>query len=245
MNKYALFDFDGCLIESRDSIRKSYLDTIEYGVKHNLLPNNIDIKYCKNLLEDNNVLAYIGGPGVYNLQRIINHKSPVEISTNTYIELMEYYNIRQYENYQKDVIYSGVLEGLQTLQNNGFKFIIVTARKDLGIKEAIKKHQHTFKGIKFLDTAGILHEKEEKEDTIKRVIQDHNINSNDIIFMIGDKNSDIYAGNKAGENLNYPIKTIFCRYGHEVKDDSSRTKLNQPSHYANNFTEVIEHILKG
>lgn len=144
-----------------------------------------------------------------------------------------------------------VIKGLKLLSKNGFSIVIITnqtniAQARISETEFWKINQKAVNlleksGVKVLKTYVCPHNASESCECrkprtllLEHAISDFNINRKET-FMIGDRISDIHAGQKSG------LKTILLKTGKHPVD----LRLTRPTHFANNLLDAAEYILRA
>ncbi len=148
----------------------------------------------------------------------------------------------------------GVMEGVKLLQKAGYRLIVISNQAGIGdglftekdLKKVTDKLVSLFaeEGIRFGGIYYCLHGKEEGCECRKpepglflRAAKDFSVDR-DKSFFIGDKISDVEAGQKFG------IKVIMLRTGHGAMEEKLITTV-RPDAVVDGFLDAVRIVLSG
>lgn len=189
--KYILFDMDGVILDSRESI----LDAMRFTLK----------EYGRELSPDDE--KKIIGPPLHRIYTEIFGFDP-----DTAIQAMNVYRKRYDDfSYRLAHAFEGVEEMLQELEAHGKKLMLATARMATTAEfmlETVGVRDH-FCFIGGLDPQGLNGSGSltSKEDVIRHVLTENDIFDKEYAVMIGDREEDILGGKSHG------LLTVGALYG--------------------------------
>ncbi len=211
--KNIAFDFDGTLADSFYLAREYYdLAAKDSGIKgltreeiNTLRNTKFSLKYGFNLLLNNKVNAL----GVLRLAK------------NLIEELLF--------NKQRLELFKGTVEFLQELNESGVNIFLVTYNQKIIVDSTLEKYncKDLFKEIYQVDLW------KSKSNTIKSLIEDHKINSDDIVF-IGDEIRDVESAHSVG------VKAIAVEWGFNTP---KVLKESKPDWQVKNLNELSKLLL--
>lgn len=211
--KNIAFDFDGTLADSFYLAREYYdLAAKDSGIKgltreeiNTLRNTKFSLKYGFNLLLNNKVNAL----GVLRLAK------------NLIEELLF--------NKQRLELFKGTVELLQELNESGVNIFLVTYNQKIIVDSTLEKYncKDLFKEIYQVDLW------KSKSNTIKSLIEDHKINSDDIVF-IGDEIRDVESAHSVG------VKAIAVEWGFNTP---KVLKESKPDWQVKNLNELSKLLL--
>ena len=192
--KLIIFDLDGTLVETSESIINSF-------------------KYVEKVLNLNKLVKYINREFMgLPLKQI--YKEYYCLSDDYAEKAINLYRNRYNSKFKKEVfLYEKVIETLKYLKNNNYKLVVCTLkRQDLAINLLKYLNIYSFfdeiYGIDKNDTLS-------KEDLISNCLKKYSDIKKNEIVLIGDSISDINAAKFIG------IEIIIATYGHgmlKIKD---------------------------
>lgn len=165
-----IFDLDGTLIDSSDSILDSF--------KSAFLSCNIDPKVTLN--------SDIIGPPLIKIIALLSGSSDQAILNNLATQFKLYYDS---EGFKKTLVFPGVYEMLSDLNNAGFRLYIATNKRIYPTKKIIDllKWNNLFKGIYALDS--VFPYAASKGQLLNKIIENNNLIKENVIY-IGDRKDD-------------------------------------------------------
>ncbi|WP_394218463.1 pyrophosphatase PpaX [Halobacillus trueperi] len=202
-----LFDLDGTLIDTNELIIASFTHTIE--------------QYSDRNYEREEILDFIGPPLRESLYKVNPDK--VEEMVETYRE----HNIENHNRYVK--AYEGVVETIETLNDQGYKLGIVTTkmRNTVHMGLELTNLDGLFETVVTLDD--VTNAKPHPEPIVKALNQLESQASE--AMMVGDNTHDIEAGQNAGTKTAGVAWTVK---GRKVLDD-----LN-PDYMLDNMRDLLK-----
>ncbi|MFR5876899.1 MAG: HAD family hydrolase [Eubacterium sp.] len=216
MYKYILFDLDGTLTDSQEGI----INSIKYALKKFDI---IETDFYK-------LKKFLGPPLIDSFK--IYYDFSDEAANEAVSFYREYFNSKGiYEN----KIYNGIIDLLEKLCDYGCKLIVATSKPE-PFTFKILDYFDLLKYFTFVAGSNMDNTRKDKEEIIKYVLKNCDINDLSETVMIGDRKHDIIGAGKAG------IDSIGVLYGYgNVKE------LNEAgaTHIAVNTDEIYNIITKG
>ena len=211
--KHIIFDLDGTIIDSGLGIKNG----IKYSLK---MLGIVDIK--EEILDE-----FIGPPLMDSYRKYYNfsEKEAKEIIK----KYREYYSeIGIYEGY----VYDGIEKVINSLKNNGNDIILATSKPEIFAKKVLD-HFKLSEYFDFIGGATLDYKISSKEDVLKYVLKEYNIDSNKG-FMIGDTKFDILGGKY------YNLNTIGVTYGYGSLEELIEAKADN---IVNKPLEILNYII--
>ncbi len=209
-NHFVLFDLDGTITDSSLGI----INSIQYALNKMGLEEN-----------DNDRLRSYVGPSLK--QTFLSNYFP---EGDAYLQAIKYY--REYYAEQgifENKLYEGIEDVLETVHNAGGKIALATAKPPYFAKIILK-----YFGIyDVFDTVVGSHlegTRSSKNEIIFEVLDQLGLPQSDSIFMIGDREYDIFGGQ------HHNLKTIGVEYGYGPKDELLNAK---PDYLVNSTKEIL------
>lgn len=195
--KYVLFDMDGVILDSKDSI----LDATEYTLA----------QFGKTLAPEDH--KKIIGPPLMRIYREIFDFDPDMAQEAVRIYRERYHTV----SCQYDKPFAGVEEMLQELLGHDKKLMIATARFSGGAEEVLeniglRQYFCYIGGVPLQAEAGGMFSTS-KSDVIKCVLTENDIFDRECAIMVGDRRDDIIG---AKDNL---LKSIGALYGFGTEEE--------------------------
>lgn len=216
MKTYILFDLDGTLTDSKIGITKA----VQYSLKHfGIKVDNLD-----------SLTSFIGPPLKESFSMFYgfdDEKS--DLAINKYREYFSEKGV--FEN----ILYKGVDNMLQTLNNDGKKIILATS-KPLVYAEKILKHFNIHKYFHFLSGSELDGRRSDKSEVISYAIENCKISNLDDVVMIGDRKHDIIGAKKIG------IDSIGVLYGFGSKEELSKAGSTYLVHDLDELLKTIKNF---
>ncbi len=194
--KYLLFDLDGTITDSFDSVANSYIHALSFF--------DINVK-------DKSQLRPVMGPPLKNSFMEIFGLSPDEAD----LAVVKYRERYAIYNTLENKLYDGIVPILEGLQKLGYRLILATSKPE---EYALKILDYFGVTKYFYDVCGASFDKSrsEKEDVLRYLISKNNITNLDEAVMIGDRKYDLEAACALG------VDAIGVLYGYgDCKELSS------------------------
>lgn len=211
MYSHILFDLDGTLIDSKDTIRCSF----EYALEKMNVPDP-KIKDIDSL---------IGPPMLVTFQEVYGF-SPSEAKKGYEFYLEEYVGNGQMYRAQ---LYEGVKETVHTLCKNGCFLGVATTKNEKNARKIIKSLELE---IEIFRVYGTYNDgtRSNKKDIITDLLEDHGVVDLSDVLMVGDRFYDINGAKEVG------IDSVGVTYG-----CGSEGELREagPTHIISRFSELL------
>ena len=210
--KIVIFDFDGTLADTQDSI----LQTVKLTAKI-LNINNIYESEIKKL---------IGLPLKTTLKKILN------LNDNTISEAIEIYRKHYNEIAENKVtLFKNVKETLSEIYKRKIKMAVASSKGKKSLINILNKHK-IFDYFSFVAGEEDIKNKKPAPDIINLILKNLNYKPTECLF-IGDTVYDIKTGQNAG------IDTCSVSYGNNTKIELE--KMN-PNFIIDNFKQILNFI---
>lgn len=194
--KYILLDLDGTVTDSMEGITKS----IQYALKY------FDIE-VKDL---NQLRKFVGPPLKESLMEFYHFsETQAEAGINKYRERFAETGI--YEN----AVYPGIEPLLRQLNAAGKEVMLATG-KPAYYAQKILDYFHLSPYFKFVGGSGLDGSLSHKDEVIRHVLENNNIQDLSQVVMVGDRKHDIKGAQKVG------IDNIGVLYGYGDKEELTR-----------------------
>lgn len=196
-SKSIIFDLDGTLVDSSESV----IESIEKAF------SICNVKLLKPMSSD-----IIGPPLIETLQVLSG------ISDKVILNLLAEKFKENYDStgFKKTVVFSGINEMLNDLNDNGFQLYIATNKRNIPTNKIINYlgWNRLFRKVYSLDsfTPSVL----SKKDILAKIIENHNLLKKNVIY-VGDLEDDKISAR--ANNIGY----IMVEWGYENKDISEDT----------------------
>lgn len=220
--KYIMFDFDGTLIHS--------IPDLTYAVNKTM----VDLGY--EPATEAEVSTWVGNGVSMIIARALGHDiNPSEAFSD---ELKEkaaelFYGYYHESNHSRTELFSGVIETLKHLKEQGIKMAVVTNKPSQFIPEIMGKLGLNDYFTDILGGDQVTNRKPDPEALIT-LMQKHGLLPEECL-MVGDSRNDILAAQNAGcPSVGY---TFGYNYGNPISD-------SQPTYVCDKFNEIIE-VVKG
>ena len=188
MYKHIILDFDGTIIDSIATMN-DILTALSH--KHNLKTNTIDLKNI-SLLQKVKMLRYF-----------VKLKGDIDSIYREKLTEMD--------------AFSGMLELMGELEDNGYTIAIITSNNSKNVKEFFKI-KNLFPDIEITSAKSLF----SKPETIRAYIHRHNIHSSDVLY-IGDELRDIKSCKKARVDIAFVSWGLSGEHGKIVPQHIFRT----------------------
>ncbi|NOR75748.1 MAG: HAD-IA family hydrolase [Draconibacterium sp.] len=208
---HIIFDLDGTLTDNTVGISNS--------IKHALKQMQID-GYSENILDQ-----FIGPPLQMGFKNVFNmSEKEIELA-------IEYFREYYRENgWRENLLYPGVLEMLEALDQTGVKMYIATAKYEKFAKKIIEYFELD-KYIIQLNGADYSGKKAIKTIIISNLMESQQLVPSKEIVMVGDTIYDIVGGKENG------LATIALKYGFGKEADIQKA---EPDYFVENVNELYE-----
>jgi phosphoglycolate phosphatase len=206
-----LFDLDGTLIDSKETIRRSF----EYALKKLKVPNP----------QISDINSLIGPPMLTTLQEVFGLTlSEARMGYEYYQE--EYVNNGQM--YQAR-LYEGVKETIEILSQRGYFIGVATTKNEVNARKIIKYIEID---IDLLKVYGTYNDgaRSGKKQIITDILTDHGIEDLAKVVMVGDRHFDITGAREVG------IDSVGVLYGCGSEEE---LKKAEPTHLISKFAELL------
>lgn len=206
-----LFDLDGTLIDSKETIRRSF----EYALAKMKVPNP--------QITDINVL--IGPPMLTTLQEVFGLTlSEARLGYEYYQE--EYVNNGQM--YQAR-LYDGVKETIEILADRGYFLGVATTKNEVNARKIVK---YINIEIDLLKVYGTYNDgaRSGKKQIITDILSDHDISNLSEVLMVGDRHFDITGAKEVG------IDSVGVLYGCGSEEE---LKKAEPTYLISKFADLL------
>ncbi len=214
LNKLAIFDLDGTLVDSIDDLVLSANETRKL---YNLSP-----------LTKNEIASFVGDGLNKFVQRLFSDVS-VELE-EAIINFKKKYFIHLTDNTR---FYKGMPECVEKLKKSGF-IVGILSNKTERLSKLVVEQLGTKRLFDFIYGGDSFPEKKPSPMPILKILQEFNGDKN-YSFMVGDSCNDVISGNKAG------IKTIAVTFGF---NGTSHLKNCKADYTANTPQEICNFILE-
>ena len=212
-NKTVIFDLDGTLLYSLEDLK----DSVNFALSKFNYPQ-------KNLEE---IKKFVGN-GVKVLMEL---SIPQGENNKNFDECLAIFKTHYAQNmYNKTKPYDGIIEMLETLQQQGFRTAVVSNKFDLATKELCKKYFAEKIEIAIGESENI--RKKPAPDSVFKVMEILNSNKNSTYF-VGDSEVDI----QTAQNAN--LKCISVTWGYKNEEF---LRKNNAEFLANSPEQILEII---
>jgi phosphoglycolate phosphatase len=196
-HKTIIFDLDGTLIDSSDSILDSF--------KSAFLSCNVEP--IKTLNSD------IIGPPLMEILALLSGSSDQTILNNLATQFKLYYDS---SGFKKTIVFPGVHKMLSDLNNAGLRLYIATNKRIYPTKKIIDilKWNNLFEGIYALDS--VFSHAASKGQLLNKIIENNNLIKENVIY-IGDREDDRIAS--IFSNLDFLLVTWGYEENKEIFHD--------------------------
>lgn len=212
MKQAFIFDMDGTLLDSKSLAQQTYPEVLRRLKEQKVVG---DIEWTEDQI--NHVIGM-------TTEDLFTYLLP-EASEDQIQLTMRILEEGEDEFFERTTtLYSGVIETLQKLKENGYELYVASNGGATYVPMAAETHNitHLFTN---LYCAG-LHKTANKVDLVKLLLQENNL---DKAVMVGDRYSDIEAGKQ-----NH-LTTVGCLYGF-----GSEKELLNADYLINSLTEIIQ-----
>ncbi|WP_303871330.1 HAD hydrolase-like protein [Acetobacterium wieringae] len=209
---HILFDLDGTLIDSKDTIRRS----MEYALKKMNVPNP----------EISNIEPLIGPPMLKTLQEVYGFSlAEARIGYDFYLE--EY--VGNGQMYQAQ-LYHGVKETIQTLHQKGLFLGVATTKNETNARKIVESLKLDISVSRVYGTYND-GTRSNKKEIITSLLEDNGVTDFANALMVGDRHFDIIGAREVG------IDSVGVTYG-----CGSDEELRQAgaTHLASSIIELLE-----
>jgi phosphoglycolate phosphatase len=202
--KYVVFDFDGTLVDSKDVAISAINQLAE---KH---------KFKKILEKDIQYLRSLSIPERCNYLGLPMYKIP--------FLAVDFYSL--YRHAMKNVVlFDGIKELLNELNNKGYHLAIISSNSEKNIKEFLENNQiNTIEEVLCSDNLF------GKDRIIKKFLKTNKLETAEVIY-IGDELRDIIACKKSD------IKVIWVGWGYDIIENA---RQESPDHMVNSPNEILK-----
>jgi phosphoglycolate phosphatase len=195
--KSIIFDLDGTLVDSSESV----IESIERAF------SICDIKPLKPMNSD------IIGPPLIETLKVLSGESDKVILNLLAEKFKESYDST---GFKKTVVFTGINEMLNDLNDNGFQLYIATNKRNIPTKKIINYlgWNRLFREVYSLDSFSPF--ALSKKDILAKIIDNHNLSKKNVIY-VGDLEDDKISAQ--ANNIGY----IMVEWGYENKEISEDT----------------------
>jgi len=191
-----IFDLDGTLIDSSDSI---------------ILSLKAAFKDCGVRINERLSKKLVGPPLQSTLERLSGTKDPRTIDLLIKRFKSHYDSIGCF----KTKFFNGIPQLLEDLSEARIEMFIVTNKREIPTKKIIKHFSWDKYFIEVLSTDSLGGSIKKKYEVIKYLINKYNLNEN--IFYVGDTEDDLVASTNAGTDF------IYAEWGYGSIDETDIT----------------------
>ena len=210
MSKAIIFDFDGTLVDSENTIYQCF-----QSITNHLAPERIN--YAKNIL--------IGPPLRDTASEILgpNHQDQLDKFVKLFIEMHDEHAIKNTQPY------TGVNETLKKLSSKGISMAVATNKRYVPTIKLINHFnwQEYFTSIECSDSQN---QKRNKDEMIQIILKNNNFNK---AFFVGDTVNDGLSA-----NLNQ-LPFILARYGYGRDQDWSKVNVKNSIQKLSEILQLI------
>lgn len=211
---HILFDLDGTLIDSKETIRRSF----EYALAKMNVP---DPK-----IKDINVL--VGPPMLKTLQEVYGFSlSEAKKGYEFYLE--EY--VGNGQMYQAQ-LYEGVKETIHTLYQSGCFLGVATTKNERNARKIVESLKLEIEIVRVYGTYND-GTRSNKKEIISDLLEDHQVKDLSDVLMVGDRFYDIIGANEVG------IDSVGVTYGCGSEDELREAGA---THLIANINELLNII---
>ena len=218
MNKLAIFDLDGTLLDTIADLADSMNIVLEdFGIE----PHSYEI-YKKFV-----------GNGIYNLaKRSAGEDKDVKIVDAVYKRFIEVYGIHYMD---KTKPYDGIYDVVSSLKKKGVKLAVLSNKKQIYSENLCKKLFPDIFDIVVGDREGM--ERKPSEVPVEFILNKLDVKKENA-FMIGDSDVDVITSKNAG------IGSVGCAWGFRGVDELKSAGADYIAYTAKDIEDIISEYFK-
>lgn len=212
--KHACFDLDGTLVDSSETIYKSTITTLEQlGISYNFSKDDLDKRIGQHFVDIFNEFDV----------KVQNFEYFIKVYKSIYFDFID-----------DSVLYSGVKETIEYLNQNGIKVSLLTTKAQ-DQADLIIDHFNLRPNFNFVmgRVNGIPHKP--SPEPLLMICEKLNVSVAESV-MVGDTELDILCGKSAG------AKTCAVSYGYRTIE---QLEENNPDYIIDSIKELKEMITNG